>query len=284
MEKKTKKQLVINFLKNNWLNIIILLLLSFLFLNNVSYPEYYSKSVEDLEGNFNPGINQYNKISSLGDENYNIKSANLYINTEDYDKNKIYLNSLIIKYNGKITNENEMLNNKKIRSLYLTVKIPKNELDSFLNEIKTTFGLELENINVYNSDVTEQKQDFTERLNRYKSQIEKYKEMLTQKDLRIEDEIKIQNRIDDLENQIYYLEKSNQDLDNRITYSTVSITLNEKASPLTNVEFKSFKYYIAEFLNSLENGLNIFINLVAYGLELLILFIVYKFVRNKFFK
>jgi hypothetical protein len=284
MEKKTKKQLTINFLKNNWLNIIILLLLSFLFLNNVSYPEYYSKSNFALEKNFNPGINQYNKISSLGDENYNIKSANLYINTEDYDKNKIYLNSLIIKYNGKITNENEMLNNKKIRNLYLTVKIPKNELDSFLNEIKTTFGLELENINVYNSDVTEQKQDFTERLNRYKSQIEKYKEMLTQKDLRIEDEIKIQNRIDDLENQIYYLEKSNQDLDNRITYSTVSITLNEKASPLTNVEFKSFKYYIAEFLNSLENGLNIFINLVAYGLELLILFIVYKFVRNKFFK
>jgi len=190
-----------------------------------------------------------------------IKNANLQLEVVDYDKAKAQIQNSINNYETIVLSENQQKYREDYRVVYYTIKIKSDNLDAFLEELKT-YG-EVENINVYTNDVTGSYTDYTQRVERYSSQIVKYEAML-KKDIKIEEEIQIQNRIDQLEDQIFYLQKRISTIDEEVAYSDVSLTLREKPSVLSEVDFLGLRDGFKLFMNSLQAGIQFILLLIGF--------------------
>ncbi len=209
-----------------------------------------------------------------------ITQANIELETENYfgSKNSI-INSIKAK-KGVILDEGEYKDKDNKKSLYLSAKVPSEELDALLEELKTF--ADVKSLSINTQDVTKNYGDYSDRLSRYEEQIKKYKDML-KRNISIEDEIKIQNRIDQLEDQTFYLEKRMSEIDDEVNYSKVYITLREKQSILESVDFLGFKESAKLFLNSLNTAFRLVIILIGFLLPFGVIYLIYKLIK-RFFK
>lgn len=210
-----------------------------------------------------------------------IKNANLVLETDNYDSAKNSIINTIKAKDGIILRENEYKYKEDYRSLSLNFKINADNLDTMLSEIKTF--AEVESLNVYVNDVTGNYVDYNERLVRYETQIVKYEEML-KKEMSIEEEISVQNRIDNLENSIFYLKKQIGSIDEDVSYSDVSISLKEEANILSEIDFLGLKDSFKMFMESLDGAIRFIILAIGFILPFGIIYLIYKISRKVFCK
>jgi hypothetical protein len=207
-----------------------------------------------------------------------IKNGNIDLETDNYDFSKNRIISLTDSYSAIVLSDSESRNNDDNRYSNMRVKINSEKIDKFLDELKN-LG-EVKSLNVYSNDVTGTYVDYTDRLNRYNEQIAKYNEMLESEKINIEEEVQVQQRIDQLEDQIYYMNERLGDLDEDISYSEVYISLSEKPSLLEQVDFLGFKDMAKQFLGALSAGWNILLNILGFIIPFVVLYFVYRIVRR----
>jgi len=274
-------------LKKNWLNLIVILLLVVLVvgsfgLGNIGGRSYQSKS---LGSNY-----MYDGIGSQSMDRYEsggfapevevrkiTKNANIDFESDHYDSSKAKIMKVSKDFSTIILLNNERKNRKDYRSLNLNVKVDALKLDDYLKELKKS--AEVEDFNVYSSDVTGSYVDYTERINRYNIQLEKYVAMLND-DISVEDEIKIQQRIDQIEDNLFWLNKNFGKLEDKIIYSDVRISLSEEMSILDEVDFIDFENGFKGFVESLGASLWFIVYVLGFILPFALVYGIYRLGRR----
>ncbi|MFW6233435.1 MAG: DUF4349 domain-containing protein [Nanoarchaeota archaeon] len=209
-----------------------------------------------------------------------VRNANVNMESKNYDSSKSSIeNSVNVHDVVKIT-ENERKYKSDYRSINYKFKVPADKLDLFISEIEK-YG-EVSNINIYMLDVTGNYADYTNRLNRYQNQMSSYETMLSKPNLEIEDEIKIQERIDSIENNIFYLQNRIGNLKEDVSYSDVTLNLVEKQTALSEIDFLGLREGFQLFINSVQGAVMTILAIVGFLIPFVICFGIYRGIRRFF--
>lgn len=219
---------------------------------------------------------------SLGSvERQVVKNANVNLETSSYESTKSSIKSLTKSHEGLVLWENENKNNDNNMYLSMRVKVNAQELDIYLSEIQG-LNVEVNSLSISGNDVTGSYTDYTQRLERYEVQIAKYEEMLKFEKITIEEEVQVQSRIDQLEDQIFYYSNRIENVDEDVAYSEVYISLSEKPSVLDDVGFIGFKDVFKEFISALDSGVRLLLLILGFIIPFGVVYLIYRFGRRFF--
>ena len=282
----------IKHIQSNWKNIsLILLLILVIFLgivqisnlNMYSYQNYYSQN-QDIADESIISDRETSLYYSLNDfspeiENRQIsKNAQLTIELQSYAIDKEQIKNYISERNGFILNENENNYENSLKINYLTIKVNSIIIDEVITHLQT-YG-ETQFLSVQTQDITQQFQDYSKRIERIEYQIIQYEEMLKSENLEIEDEINIQNRITQLEDQLFYITKNLNSLNSTVKYSQISLTLQEKPTYFEQINFLTFKDTTRIFLNSIEFALRFLVSIAGFIIPFALIYFIYRIGRK----
>lgn len=178
--------------------------------------------------------------SSLSDEDSSVQqsekliyTADLSLETKEYDSDKQAIEDLIEENQGIIQSKSESDSNYdwysedssgSHRYLFLTVLIPADQYETFLDEVSAVGHLSSSSQNVEN--ITKQYSDNEEVIAALEKEEERLQEMMDKAET-IEDMISVEERITSVETQLNQAKNAKSSMDQSVDYSTVYLSLNE---------------------------------------------------------
>ena len=207
-----------------------------------------------------------------------VKNANVDVESGNFDESKKQIEASIEAHDALVLSKRQSTYKDEYKRMYYTLKVEVEKLNIFLDEIKT-YG-DVNSFNVYVNDVTGAYVDYSNRLERYEGQIQRYESMLAKPNLEIEDEIDIQDRIDDLEDDIFSIKSRMANIEEDVDYSDVRITLREEESILSQVDFLGLKDGFSLFMQSLEAGIKFILVMVGFLLPFGLIYVLYRVIRR----
>jgi len=220
--------------------------------------------------------------------------TNIYISLEtmEFSSTTDNLSGIINKYNGYIENsnisQNNYTNNKTLKRGEYTIRVSKEKIDSFINEIDSIGNVISQNTS--KQDITKQYYDTESRLNVLKIKEERILALLERAD-KIEDIITIENQLSDIIYQKENLTKNLLDMDDKVSYSTVYVNISEVEKLTSGVTTKtSFGVKIATAISDsfyfFKVGLEKFVIAFIYAIPYLLIvgaigILVYKHTKKK---
>ncbi|MDF2556237.1 MAG: hypothetical protein K0R71_65 [Bacillales bacterium] len=171
--------------------------------------------------------NTVSKVDST-DNRKIIKNAKLDVETKKYTESIKHLESLVNQFNGYIENSNVngggLDSKEQTRTANYTVRIPTEQLDSFLGSIGTIGKITQKSIT--GQDVTQQYFDKESRLNALKIQRASLEDFL-KKAANVKDSLEIYKELTNVNTEIEQLTGEMQKLDQLVSLSKVDIIVNE---------------------------------------------------------
>ncbi|MDF2535647.1 MAG: hypothetical protein K0R18_1806 [Bacillales bacterium] len=157
-----------------------------------------------------------------------IKNAKLDVETKKYADSLKQLESLVNQFNGYIENSNvnggDSNSNKQSRSASYTVRIPADQLESFLSSMGTIGKITQKSTT--GQDVTQQYFDKESRLTALKIEQASLEDFL-KKSTTVKDTLEIYKELTNVNTEIEQLTGEVQKLDQLVSLSKVDITVNE---------------------------------------------------------
>jgi len=157
------------------------------------------------------------------------------------------------------------------------IKVDVNKYNSVISQLK-----ELGDITSFSENVRDITDDYTDlkvEIDAEKSRLVRYEEMyLSAKD--VNDKIELNDRIFNQERKIKYMEEALENMDLKVDYSTVYLTVTEKQSEYIDVVFMKFSELVRSLVNSLNTLINLFFVLLPWALVAAIIWFVVKKVRR----
>ena len=156
-----------------------------------------------------------------------IKNVYISAETKNFDEAITNLEEEVVKYNGIIDSRSQNNGGKYnnfARSNHFTIRIPSESLDDFLNTVKGEINITSMSDDVV--DVTDNYQYTLRRQQTLINELEKLNELL-KKATNVSDVVTIEEKIAELNLELQSIENSLKNLDKRINYSTVNISLME---------------------------------------------------------
>lgn len=212
---------------------------------------------EDTEAKASPDttVSEEGAAGAVSVDRKLIKTVNMDVETREYDKllaaveNKVtelggYIESLDA-YNGSMYNSY-----RSTRNANLTIRIPKDQLDDFLNTVSDIGNVTSRSENV--QDVTLTYVDLQSHRDALQTEQERLLQLLEQAES-IDDIISIEQRLSDVRYQLESMESQLRSYDNQVDYSTVYLYINE-VEVYTPVEEETVWERISTgFADSLKN-------------------------------
>src|SRR3989344_2555885 len=128
-------------------------------------------------------------------------------------------------------------------------------------------------------DITEQFVDLESVLISEKERLVRYQQMLKEATA-VEDKIQLSDRIFNQERTIKYLEEQLKSTGERVTYSTVYVTITEKQSEYVDAVLVKFSELVTKFINSLNNLLKLVVGLIPYAIVTVLAWLGWKKYRK----
>ena len=153
-----------------------------------------------------------------------IYTANIHISTKDFPASEAKLDALTKKYNGFFETMDVNQASASYRSAYYTIRIPSENLDAFLKDAEMVGTVA--SLNRSGTDVSETYYDTQARLETAKKKLARLQELLSKAN-DISEIIAIEESISDVEYEIDALTGALKNYDSDVSYSTVSINLEE---------------------------------------------------------
>lgn len=173
-----------------------------------------------------------------------IKTANMNMEVENYAKAKVLIDSIVKHYQGFIANEDENRYASQI-SNQIVIRVPKENFEVLIEAISGT-AKEVFSKSISMQDVTEEYVDIQTRLNTKKEVESRYIDLL--KEARnVGDILEVEEHIRVLREEIEAKEGRLKFLDNRISLSTMNLSVYEQLETTTTG-------FGSELWNGLENG------------------------------
>ena len=183
-----------------------------------------------------------------------IKTGFIEFETEDIKKTREIIENLVTKYRAYISQEDEKNFYSSIRQT-ISIRIPKENFDTFLNEI--TAGIKkLDNKNITVEDVTEEFVDSLARLRVKKETEQTYLKILSQAKT-VKDILEVQNQIQDLRSDIEAIEGRLRYLQKSVNYSTLNISMYQIIN--SSIARPSF---FTKALNAVKEGIGLFSDII----------------------
>ncbi len=287
----------INNIKNNWLILLlVLVVIGFFFVGNTgvtklagmnnfggSYgsPMYdmveeaaYSKSYRGgyYEDDFAPEIEdrKITKTTSLSTE----------VERGDFKKSESKLRAIITASDSYLLNENVYKSNSGWKETYhgsYQIKVESSKYSSLIIQLKE-IG-EIQSFSENAQDITGRYTDVEIELASEKSRLTMFKEMYDNA-VDVEDQINLADRIFNLERTIKYYEDQLANLDNRVSYSTISFTMNEERSEWINIAFVKLSQLVRSLVDSINGLLTLLFVLLPWAITIGIIWTIVKVRRR----
>ncbi|MCC6795464.1 MAG: DUF4349 domain-containing protein [Candidatus Hydrogenedentes bacterium] len=180
---------------------------------------------------------------SLGDlattqpDVYLIKNAIVTVECEDAGKASETLRASLQANNAYVSNLNEFLDSLGRRTITLQVRVPADKFDQSMLSLES-LGKVL-NKQVSTEDVTEEYVDTESRTRNLKKTEERLLDHLNRA-AELEDILRVENELTRVREQIERMDGRLRYLTNRVSFSTISITLQEKAKAEPVIPTQSF--------------------------------------------
>lgn len=218
-----------------------------------------------------------------------VKNYDLAADTKKFDDTYTNIKNVLGKYKGYI--DSSSYENRDLKNLYLDMRVPYQDVDSFLKDLKDMDNFNLMSEIENSSDVENQYVDVEKRLAALNRKLDKLYEL--QKDQKnIDTILDLEEKIADTISNIEILEGNKQGLDNDIKYTRISLhltevytgpdTVNKETDPSFRDELKGEVVNSVAFYKQLSKGLiYLSIKLAPLIVILIILFAVNKKKKNK---
>jgi hypothetical protein len=287
-----KKQ--INVVKNNWL-IIVLFILLILFLSGFgSILNISNISTKSISGQYSE--NMYDSVSAMDSLGYRggsedsfapeeetrqiIRNANINLETKKnkFDLAEENIKAIVLASDGYILSENVSVNQNNLKNGYYNVKVDSKKLDFITSQLKNVG--KVKHYSETGSDVTGTYVNTENNLTLENQKLSRYKELYDSNNISYSDKINLIDKITYQERRVKSLEDSLDRLDQRIAYSTVSITLSETYG-FAGISFFKFSELIKTLVNSINSLFFILFAVLPYAIAIAIIVCVIKKLKKK---
>lgn len=215
-----------------------------------------------------------------------IVTYNLTLDTKEYNESINKINELLRGNSGYTQSLNESAYGT--RYVTMVLKVPKDNAEDFLNGLANTESINIIDRSIDSSDVTSQYTDNELRLKTQREKLERlYALQRDQKDL--ETLLKLEAEISDTIYEIEKIELDLKNLDSKIDYSTINLTLREISTSTSTTTKLSFIDRISaaigdsiyDFTYFFENLIIAAIFLFPYIVLLVLIIILVRYIYRK---
>jgi hypothetical protein len=155
-----------------------------------------------------------------------IRTMNLTMITKEFDPARTRIEAIIRQSQGYIDRLTIHADTGAARSLSATLRLPANQADSVLNELKTLGRLMQETQN--SSDVTSQYVDLSARLSNARNSEMRLLSLLRNRAGDLKDVVAMEREISSVRESIERMEAQQKDLNNKIQFVTIQLELREE--------------------------------------------------------
>jgi hypothetical protein len=189
----------------------------------------------------------------------------LEVEKEDYEEAKDSIEAIITSSKGFYVSKNEYKNyydDSSYKTYTTSIKVPVESFESAMLQLKKV--AEIKNMNIDASDLTSQYHDTKAELESKKALKARVEELLKKAD-RIEDIIRLEEKISEYQQQIDYIEKRLTNIERQTDYSTITVTLEEKHEIKESFyEFTGLRQLVRNMVRSFDRIIVTFSNLIGW--------------------
>jgi len=159
-----------------------------------------------------------------------------------------------------------------------TIKVDTTKYDSVISQLKD-IG-EVTSFNEGQDDVTGRFEDLNIELEAEKEKLARFQQLFDE-GADVEFKIQLTDRIFNQERRIKYLEDSLENIDIRVDYSTISLTLNEERSDYANIVFVKFSELVKSFVGSINLLFKFFFTIIPWVIAFFAIKFIWRLLRRR---
>ena len=238
-------------------------------ISDVAYQEpFISDSIQEMSTS---------RSMELSTGDYIIKTAygTMEVSSSNFQNTINEFETLILNYDGSISNTYLSTNYQGLQSYTLTVNIPAEQFDKFISDLEDIS--EFKNISINANDVTTYVLNIDSRLKALineKQELEKIKSDA----LNTSEKLEVQSQLRYINQEIEILKDQKEFYETSVNYSTLSLEIREGAG----ISLFSWNYYVERALNWLESLIGYLVSISIVGIPIVIfIYFVRKFLIKR---
>ena len=226
-------------------------------ISDVAYQEpFISDSIQEMSTS---------RSMELSTGDYIIKTAygTIEVSSSNFQNTINEFETLILNYEGSISNTYLSTNYQGLQSYTLTVNIPAEQFDKFISDLEDIS--EFKNISINANDVTTYVLNIDSRLKALineKQELEKIKSDA----LNTSEKLEVQSQLRYINQEIEILQDQREFYETSVNYSTLSLEIREGAG----ISLFSWNYYVERALNWLESLIGYLVSISIVGMPIVI--------------
>ena len=154
-----------------------------------------------------------------------IRTAQVSLITKEFDKARASLEAILRRHHGYVGELNAGGNTGSGRTLSATLRVPADQLDATLIEIKALGRVESEAQT--GQDVTSQYVDLQARLGNARNTEERLTDLLRNRTGKLSDVLAVEQELDRVRGEIEQMEAERKNMSTQVSYATVNATITE---------------------------------------------------------
>ena len=237
-------------------------------ISDVAYQEpFISDSIQEMSTS---------RSMELSTGDYIIKTAygTIEVSSSNFQNTINEFETLILNYEGSISNTYLSTNYQGLQSYTLTVNIPAEQFDKFISDLEDIS--EFKNISINANDVTTYVLNIDSRLKALineKQELEKIKSDA----LNTSEKLEVQSQLRYINHEIEILKDQKEFYETSVNYSTLSLEIREGAG----ISLFSWNYYVERALNWLESLIGYLVSISIVGIPIVIFIYTVRKFSNK---
>ena len=154
-----------------------------------------------------------------------IRTAQLSLITKEFDKARAQLEVILKRHRGYVGELKVNDTTGSGRTLTATLRIPADQLDATLTEVKTLGRVEAESQS--GQDVTSQYVDLQARLSNARNTEQRLTDLLRNRTGKLSDVLEVEQELDRVRGEIEQMEAERKNMSNQVSYATLNATIAE---------------------------------------------------------
>jgi len=154
-----------------------------------------------------------------------IRTAQLSLITKEFDKARANLEAILKRHRGYVGELKAGGSTGSGRTLTATLRVPADQLDATLTEVKTLGRVESESQS--GQDVTSQYVDLQARLSNARNTEQRLTDLLRNRTGKLSDVLEVEQELDRVRGEIEQMEAERKNMSNQVTYATLNATIAE---------------------------------------------------------
>ena len=154
-----------------------------------------------------------------------IRTADLSLITKEFDETRANLEAILKRHRGYVGELKAGGIAGSGRTLTATLRVPADQLDATLTEVKTLGRVESESQS--GQDVTSQYVDLQARLSNARNTEQRLTDLLRNRTGKLSDVLEVEQELDRVRGQIEQMEAERKNMSNQVSYATLNATIAE---------------------------------------------------------